>query len=138
MKASEHLLLGSTMVKQWRAGDQSGCALGMIQAAGGYEQLARWINNTPVAVQACDCTEDIVMGPACQDLDRRDLRHVGRTIMHVFNYHIMTKKDWTIERLADWLDAVDPTLPAEPEPLPAPDPAVPTEPMECDPVGECD
>jgi hypothetical protein len=37
-------------------------------------------------------------------------------VVHLFNYHVCTTKDWTIDRLCEWLDSVDPT-PRETESL---------------------
>lgn len=34
-------------------------------------------------------------------------------IVHVFNYHVMTVKDWTLDRLVQWVASVEPAEPEE-------------------------
>ena len=40
-------------------------------------------------------------------------------IAHLFDYHVMAKKNWTLERLAAWVETVEPK-----EVVPAKDPSV--------------
>jgi len=37
-------------------------------------------------------------------------------IVHLFNYHVMTKKDWTMDQLIDWVRSVEPPDPEEDAP----------------------
>lgn len=34
-------------------------------------------------------------------------------IVHVFNYHVMAVKDWTLDRLVQWVASVEPAEPEE-------------------------
>jgi hypothetical protein len=34
-------------------------------------------------------------------------------IVHLFNYHVMTVRDWTLQRLIDWVGSVEPPDPYE-------------------------
>jgi hypothetical protein len=39
-------------------------------------------------------------------------------IAHLFDYHVMEKKNWTLDQLVDWVREVEPNEPARPEPAP--------------------
>ncbi len=112
MRMAQAILLGSTMLKWVRgvidSGD-GGCALGMANAGGVDWSSQRWINQHLDAQLPCDCdtTKQIMCGGAIMGwFDTRWTKL--NTLVHLFNYHVMTTKDWTIEQLCDWVDSVDP------------------------------
>lgn len=123
MKISTAIALGRTMIKAV-AGTRNnglgyGCALGMAEAAIGQtnyyksaESNWRWIT-VPSLPLPCGCT-GLVMGSGCHT----ESYHGGSwptisSIVHLFNYHVMTKKDWTLDQLIDWLASIEPKEPEE-------------------------
>jgi hypothetical protein len=120
MKLSEAILLGSTILTpkaggQHFAEDQSGCALGMAAIARGCtfrpaysfaEEDRRslgtegvwgdWVLN--VVPRPCACWRFWIP---------RELR-IKDTITHIFDYHIMRKRNWTLEQLVAWVQTVEP------------------------------
>jgi hypothetical protein len=34
-------------------------------------------------------------------------------VAHLFDYHVMEKRDWTLDRLTTWLQPLEPSEPAE-------------------------
>jgi hypothetical protein len=131
MKLSEAIRLGSTILTPQAGGQhfaetQSGCALGMAAIARG-------------------CTFHLVPGPIIAD-ERRTLgvegvwgkwiltpmvrpcycwwvrvprkMRVKDIIAHLFDYHVMFKRNWTFERLVAWVETVEPVpAPANIEPV---------------------
>jgi hypothetical protein len=103
-------------------GNGNRCALGLINdgddaAVGDYDNAAEtqypWIEGH--APQPCNCKKiDLCL---IQE-------NISGIIAHLFNEHVMKERDgglfhpnaepWTMERLADWINSVDPT-PGEPE-----------------------
>lgn len=117
MKASEALRKGSTMVEPVMGRIEEGgkcCALGMIgKAATGksteWAEPAPWIVSTPTKLP-CDCHETRLMGGGGLCVEKSTIEsRVCNTIVHLFNYHVMTERDWTVGQIADWLDSVDPS-----------------------------
>ena len=121
MKLSEAILLGCTVLTpkaggQHFAEDQSGCALGMAAIARGcsfhpvtYPVSERdrralgtegvwgnWVLN--ISKRPCDCWRFWIA---------RELR-IKDIITHVFDYHIMKRKNWTLEQLVAWVQTVEP------------------------------
>jgi len=121
MKLSEAILLGSSMLAPRAGGQhfaetQEGCALGMAAVARGCTfSPARG----PVAVterrtlgvegvwgewvlkleeRPCDCWRIRVP---------RQMR-IKDIIAHLFDRHVMEKKNWTMERLVSWVQTVEP------------------------------
>jgi len=121
MKLSEAIFLGSTVLAPKAGGQhfsetQQGCALGMAAVARG-------------------CTFHTVTGPV-DDKDRRTLgvegiwgawvleqvqrpcdcwriwirrkMRIKDVIAHLFDYHIMDKRNWTLEQLVAWVETVEP------------------------------
>lgn len=134
MKLSEAILLGSTILTpkaggQHFAEDQSGCALGMAAVARGctFRRAAypvserdrralgtegvwgNWVLN--LAPRPCDCWRFWIP---------RKLR-IKDTITHIFDYHIMRKRNWTLDQLVAWVQTVEPE---DYSPAGAVDPAV--------------
>ena len=121
MKLSEAILLGSTVLTP-KAGQQhysdlnAGCALGMAAVAAGYTFRAAtepfdekdrrtlgtegvwgsWVLAT--VRRPCDCWRFRVP---------REMR-VKDIIAHLFDRHVMSRKDWTVEQLAAWVETAEP------------------------------
>lgn len=121
MKLSEAILLGSTILSP-RAGaqhfseTQQGCALGMAAVARGltfhpwtrpFDERDRrtlgvegvwgsWVLQE--VARPCDCWRFWL---------RRRMR-IKEVITHLFDYHIMVKKNWTLEQLVAWVETVEP------------------------------
>ena len=121
MKLSEAILLGSSMLaprggRQHFAETQEGCALGMAAVARGctfhkwtkpFDERDRrtlgvegiWGDWVLAQVERpCDCWR-IWM--------RRKMR-IKDVIAHLFDYHIMNKRNWTLEQLVAWVQTVEP------------------------------
>ena len=120
MKLSEAILLGSTVLTPKAGGQhfpesQSGCALGMAAIARGCsfrtvknfdERDRRTLGTEGVwgdwvlekVVRPCDCWRFWI---------RREMR-IKDIITHLFDWHVMIKKNWTLERLVEWVETVEP------------------------------
>jgi hypothetical protein len=121
MKLSEAILLGSTMVAakpggQYFSETKSGCALGMAAVARGCsfgpathavaenERRAlgaegvwgQWVLR--VVMRPCECW----MFRVPRQMRIKDI------ITHLFDFHVMKKKNWTLERLAAWVQTWEP------------------------------
>jgi len=120
MKLSEAILLGSTVLAPKAGGQifsesQAGCALGMAAVARGctfrpvtqFDQRDRrtlgtegvwgsWVL-TPVA-RPCQCWRFLLP---------REMR-IKDIIAHLFDHHVMRKKNWTLEQLVEWVKTVEP------------------------------
>jgi hypothetical protein len=120
MRLSEAILLGSTVVSS-RAGGlrfartNEGCALGMAAIAAGCT-FGRPIRQIPVKDLRTGNVESIfgpwllrvVMRPCeCQAELRRDMR-IKDIIAHLFDVHIVEKKDWTLDQLVHWVERWEP------------------------------
>jgi hypothetical protein len=120
VKLSDAILLGSTVLTS-RAGAQyykeqdAGCALGMAAIAGGCtfgppravaKQERRTLGTErvwgqwvlQVVERPCDCWR--FRAP-------REMR-IKDIIAHIFDRHIMQKRNWTLERLVAWIKTVEP------------------------------
>jgi hypothetical protein len=132
MKLSEAIILGSTVLTSKAGGqhfsNQSGCALGMAAVARGCEfgpaqgpvdarsrrtlgtedVWGNWV--TRIVMRPCDCWRFRVP----REMPIKDI------IAHLFDYHVMSKKNWTLERLATWVKTFEPEevpLPEMPNPF---------------------
>lgn len=115
MRASDALMIGSTMLVPIRGlivdpTHTGGCALGMIIAgsvgleamgAGNPLPIPEWMNKTRVTMP-CDCW---TTGPfySCPE------QSAGMVVTHLFDHHVCSRRDWTIEKIADWLRSIEPT-----------------------------
>jgi hypothetical protein len=129
MRAGEALMIGSMCIKPRRGtfyvpGLNEGCALGMIAiATNGVEQTVRrssaglaglagfpWMSRQLTVEFPCGCeNKDRVMGGGGMFARSSNVTgSVETMIVHLFNQHVIDG-DWTIERLADWIESVDPT-----------------------------
>lgn len=120
MKLSEAILLGSTVLTPRAGGQhfaetQSGCALGMAAIANGCtfhtvkqfdERDRRTLGTEGIwgnwvlqrVVRPCDCWRIWIA---------REMR-IKDIITHLFDWHVMVKKNWTLERLVAWVETVEP------------------------------
>lgn len=85
----------------------------MIQTATPNE-YARMINqaNGMVVTLPCEC-KDLIVGGGMRLLASSGRESLMSAIIHLFNYHVMTKKDWTMEKVIDYVASVEPPDPLE-------------------------
>lgn len=118
MKISTAMALGRTMIRslagQHLTYDQSsGCAWGMVNVAAptAYQEMferTRMLEVKP----PCECT-GLVVGGGMRLISDCEIEFFGNAIVHLFNDHVMTKKDWTMDQLIDWVASVEPPDPEE-------------------------
>ena len=120
MKLSDAILLGSTILspqagRQYSSQTQSGGALGMAAVARGCtfrrvfcrsddrdrrtlgveEVWGVWVLRN--LLRPCDCWRLWIP---------RKMR-IKDIIAHIFDYHVMAQKDWTLEQLVAWVKKVE-------------------------------
>jgi hypothetical protein len=136
-KLSEAILIGSTVVSarpgnQYNMKEKTGCAIGMaILGAGGSfarptsgpglryrsEGLEWWSWTSNLERRPCRCW--IVPEVQVQLIEEGRVwawirsfwtrkMAVKDIITHLFDRHVFGKRDWTIERLAQWVASVEP------------------------------
>ena len=121
MKLSEAILLGSTVLAPRAGGQhfsetQQGCALGMAAVARGctfhnviwpvHDRDRRTLGVEGIwgawvleqVERPCDCWRIWI---------RRKMR-IKDIIAHLFDFHIMDKRNWTLEQLVAWVETVEP------------------------------
>ena len=120
MRLSEAILLGSTVVHPRAgrlrfSGSDEGCALGMAAIAAGCT-FSRPLQPIPVKDLRTANIESIfgawllrvVMRPCeCQPELPREMR-IKDIIAHLFDVHVMAKKNWTLAELAEWVERWEP------------------------------
>ena len=128
MKLSDAILLGSTLLapqagRQYSAETQSGCALGMAAIATGcsYRKVRNvpWQERRTLGVEGVwgSWTLEVVKRPCkCFFLFVPRKMRVKDVIAHVFDYHVVRQKNWSLEQLVDWVRTVEPNEPAKPQP----------------------
>lgn len=97
-----------------------GCALGMSQRAVGDKQAypqARhpWLMTATKEPLPCGCTGPLVMGSGGTLYHVDSFTDYTSHLVHLFNYHVATIKDWTIDRLCEWVASVEPFEAPTPE-----------------------
>lgn len=118
MKISIAMALGRTMIfpiagTHLNHGKTGGCAWGMVEVAapssfGGAWRRAIYFRTLP----PCGCTGAVLGNGMCVvKIDH--ICDLGHMIVHLFNDHVMTKKDWTLDQLIDWVASVEPPDPEE-------------------------
>jgi hypothetical protein len=121
MKLSEAILLGSTVLAP-RAGGQhfpetrQGCALGMAAVARGctFRSVTRPVDDPDrrtLGVEGVwgDWVLRVVERPCeCWRIWMRRKMRIKDIIAHLFDYHIMDKRNWTLEQLVAWVEKVEP------------------------------
>lgn len=121
MKLSEAILLGSTVLAaksggQYFSETEAGCALGMAAIANGcsFRRVAgavadkdrrtlgvegvwgTWVLR--VVMRPCECW--VLRVP-------REMR-IKDIIAHLFDFHVVGKKNWTLEQLVAWVETWEP------------------------------
>ena len=121
MKLSEAILLGSTVLAakpggQYFSEAEAGCALGMAAIANGcsFRRVTgpvadkdrrtlgaegvwgQWVLR--VAMRPCECWALRVP---------REMR-IKDTIAHLFDFHVVRKKNWSQEQLVEWVQTWEP------------------------------
>jgi hypothetical protein len=122
-------------------GESSGCALGMaVLASGGtFRRTERPLPETERRTlnvediwgtwllrrigRPCDCGVRLVLGSLRRKkiggFRRYPLSTLPREmrikdiVAHLFDYHVMEKRDWTLDRLTTWLRPLEPDVPTE-------------------------
>lgn len=120
MKLSEAILLGSTILapqagSQYSSETKAGCALGMaaIARGAGFRQvpLANKADKRTLGTEGLWGVWVLTMTKRpCKCwplLAPREMR-IKDIIAHIFDQHVMRKKDWTLERLVEWVETVEP------------------------------
>jgi len=121
MKLSEAILLGSTVMAprggaQHFSETQEGCALGMAAVARGCT-----FRTVPGPIDAGErrtlgvegvwgtwVLEEVDRPCNCWRIWMRRRMRIKDVIAHLFDYHVMDKKNWTLEQLATWVKTVEP------------------------------
>jgi len=123
------------------SGENAGCALGMaVIASGGTFRRQRrdiaaserrtlnvedlwgtWLLG--VVARPCDCRAPLTLSRLRFKQISAYLRHphsaalalemrIKDIVAHLFDYHVMETRDWTLDRLATWLQPLEPSEPA--------------------------
>lgn len=120
MRLSDAILLGSTILtpcagRMYSAETQSGCALGMAAIARGCtfrrvfgrfddrDRRTRGVEN----VFGYWLLYNISRPCNCASLWVPRKMRIKDVITHIFDYHVMEQKDWTLERLVRWVKRVE-------------------------------
>jgi hypothetical protein len=124
------------------SGETAGCALGMaVIASGGTFQPAKhrfpvnerrtlnveniwgtWLLR--LVARPCDCRVPLTLNRLRLKEITAYLRHprsaalpremrIKDVVAHLFDYHVMGERDWTLDRLATWLQPLEPSVPTE-------------------------
>jgi hypothetical protein len=113
MRLSDAIALGRTLALPWEPGNRGGgrmCAL-MLAGLAASGNSCDWRTNLPFMVESFDGEHPITVPCGCtrgEWLDSSDLRFGHRAIMHMFNHHVSTVGDWTLDQLIDWVRSIEP------------------------------
>ncbi len=121
MKLSEAILLGSTVLAPRAGGQhfsetQQGCALGMAAVARGctFRTVIRPVDDRErrtlgvEGVWGAWVLEQVERPCDCWRIWIRRRMRIKDIIAHLFDYHIMNKRNWTLEQLVAWVETVEP------------------------------
>src|SRR5215472_1110964 len=121
MKLSEAILLGSTVLapragRQHFSETQEGCALGMAAVARGctFHTVSRPIDDKDRRTLGVEgvwgdwVLKEVERPCDCWRIWMRRKMRIKDIIAHLFDYHLMDKRNWTMERLAAWVETVEP------------------------------
>ena len=124
------------------SGQNAGCALGMaVIASGGTFRRSnrqfpmgerRTLNVEEIwgawllrlVARPCDCRVPLTLNRLRLQEITAYMRHPRSAVLpremrikdivaHLFDYHVMEKRDWTLDRLTTWLQPLEPSEPAE-------------------------
>ena len=121
MKLSEAILRGSTLITPKAGGqyfneERAGCALGMAVIAKGYRYSRRAVSVSANQARTlgiegvfgvwilaevrrpCDCWWFTVP----REMPIKDI------VAHLFDHHVMKKKNWTLNQLVAWVQTLEP------------------------------
>jgi hypothetical protein len=89
----------------------AGCALGMAAKAAGIGSIGvdirlKWLWIREEAEMPCSC----IPSPFASMHSPQPCSNI---ITHIFDDHVMTDKDWTLDQLIDWVRSVEPPEPFE-------------------------
>ena len=124
MRASEALMAGSLLLSPLAGirnnGNGSGCALGMMEMAHGIDagksrsefkldyEIYPWLLS--VCIHSCPvCGESFYLYPMVAVIAHIFDHHIAEIIAYNFRLSDSKKGRWTIEQLADFIEAHDPT-----------------------------
>lgn len=121
MKLSEAIPLGSTVVTPkagvlYSSERNVGCAIGMAMVAEGAE----WSPAKPGATRTQNTelwwpwTTTTMSRPCGCWLYPRKMS-AKEIIAHLFDKHVMRRKDWTLDQLVEWVRSVEPPTPILPD-----------------------
>ena len=121
MKLSEAILLGSTVLAPRAGGQhfsetQEGCALGMAAVARGctFRRVIRPVDDKDRRTLGAEgvwgdwVLNEVERPCGCWRIWMRRKMRIKDIIAHLFDYHIMEKRNWTLERLVTWVETVEP------------------------------
>jgi len=121
MKLSEAILLGSTVMAPRAGGQhfsetQEGCALGMAAVARGctFRPVRGPVDDRERRTLGVEgvwgnwVLEQVDRPCNCWRIWIRRRMRIKEVIAHLFDYHVMDKKNWTLEQLAAWVETVEP------------------------------
>lgn len=118
MKISTAMALGRTMIKPLAGiflnpAKDSGCAWGMACLAAPSHFNSFLIRAECCEVRLpCKCN-GWVIGGSMRPYHAGEADNLRDCIVHLFNYHVMTRKDWTMDQLIDWVASVEPADPED-------------------------
>lgn len=120
MKISTAIALGRHLIKplagiHLTVNGRSGCAWGMVNKAV-PEEFVLMSNRAKYtrATLPCECRNgNEAIGSCMRVQPIYDFNNLSNIIVHLFNDHVMTKKDWTMDQLIDWVAANEPADPEE-------------------------
>lgn len=113
MKFADAMEKGSKMVVPVAGSrhDNQGraCALGMAEVAVKQSFGIEWPWTARTVVDfPCGCKGWVMVGGCRQgQVYEGKGRSFTEAIVHLFNYHVMTKKDWSMDRLIQWVRCVE-------------------------------
>lgn len=119
MRISDALALGRYLIKplagiRLSSDGTQGCAWGMIETAA-PSTYGKLLNRGIItsAILPCDCATPLIIGNGMLRESRSMFCNLSQIIVHLFNYHVMTRHDWTMDQLIDWVRSVEPPDPEE-------------------------
>ena len=115
MRLSDAIAMGRMLIRHVAGtiddGNGGGCAFGMaFRAIGDFNYFHHWDwKDQGLLPYPCDCKADsLIMGSACQLFLHEGESRPAQIIVHLFNFHVMTAKDWTLDQLIDWVRTNEP------------------------------
>jgi len=124
MRLSDAIALGRTLGPSWTRNDQNGlCAMMMAGAAangsswnwtGGLDYKIETYVDLPCSCKTC-C--DHPWNKYAGWFPRPEKMFFHSAIIHLYNFHVTWKGDWTLDQLIDWVRGVEETVETVPVPI---------------------